>query len=306
MAFVLVFVAGNPSRPLTAFHLAEAEHLLDDDKIAFELKPRWLHIHKAAELEISGKPTPAQLADLKAVLAIDEIDVFVVPQENRRKKLLIADMDATIVTTETLDELAEFAGLKEKISAITARAMRGELDFAAALDERVGLLKGLPLSALEKTLAATRLTPGADTLLRVMRHHGATTVLVSGGFTYFTDAIAHKVGFQFNHGNTLGIEGAALSGKVLPPLLDKNAKLTYLNEYREKLGIASTDIMAIGDGANDLPMLLEAGLGLGVYPKPVVAEALDNGIVYSDLTSALYIQGYTGVDIDAAPHLKVS
>jgi phosphoserine phosphatase len=306
MAFVLVFVAGNPDRPLTAFHLAEAEHLLDDDRIAFELKPRWLHIHKAAELDISGKPTPAQLADLKAVLAIDEIDLFVVPQENRRKKLLIADMDATIVTTETLDELAEHAGLKEKISAITARAMRGELDFAAALDERVGLLKGLPLKALEETLAQTVLTPGAKTLLRMMRHHGATCVLVSGGFTYFTDAIARQVGFNFNHGNTLGIEGDALSGKVLPPLLDKNAKLSYLNEYKEKLGLNEEDIMAIGDGANDLPMLLAAGLGLGVYPKPLVAQSLDNGIVYSDLTSALYIQGYTGVDIDAAPHLKVS
>lgn len=301
MAFVLVFVAGNPARPLTPFHLAEAEHLLDDDKIAFDLKPRWLHIHKAAELDIAGKPTPGQLRDLKTVLAIDGVDVFVVPQANRRKKLLIADMDATIVTTETLDELAEFAGLKEKISAITARAMRGELDFAAALDERVGLLKGLSLGALEQTLAATDLTPGAETLLRVMRHHGATAVLVSGGFTYFTDAVARKVGFHFNHGNTLGIEGDALNGTVIPPLLDKDAKLTYLKEYRDRLGLASADIMAIGDGANDLPMLLEAGLGLGVYPKPLVADSLDNGVVYSDLTSALYIQGYTSAEIDAAP-----
>lgn len=298
MSFVLVFVAGNPDRPLTDADLAQAA----DAKTV----PRWLHIHKAAEIPLTARLDPARLAALRATLARDRIDVFLVPSAGRKKSLLIADMDATIVVGETLDELAACGGMKERIAAITARAMRGELDFIAALSERVGLLKGLPVAALEETLAATRLTPGASRLVGVMRHAGATCVLVSGGFTFFTEAIAHQVGFTSSHGNRLGLDNGVLDGTVLPPVLDKDAKLAFLREYRDRAGLASVDVMALGDGANDLPMLLEAGLGIGVYPKPLVREALDNNIVYSDLTSALYIQGYTQAEIDLALPIQSS
>ena len=297
MAFVLVIVAGNPATPLTPGHLAEVERFLDEQALRFASRLGWLHIHKAAQMVLGDKPSLEQMQGLRALLSPDQIDVFVTPHEHRRKKLLIADMDATIVTTETLDELAECAGIKDKISAITERAMRGELDFREALYERVGMLKDLPLIALQQTLNATELSPGAETLLNVMRHAGATCVLVSGGFTFFTSAVAARAGFNFNHGNTLGIKDDKLTGTVEGAILDKQAKLNFLEEYRTKMGIEVTETVALGDGANDLPMLLNAGLGIGYHPKPLLLETLENCIIHTDLTSALYIQGYTEQDI---------
>ena len=298
MSFVLVFVAGNPAKPLTPGHLAEIERFLDDAVIRFAPAPRWLHIHKAAEIALDDKPLPAQLQSLKDLLDPHAIDVFIIPAAGRRKRLLIADMDATIVTGETLDELAAAAGLKHEIASITARAMRGELDFHAALTERVGMLKGLSVTALHATLAETKFSPGAETLVKVMTARGATCVLASGGFTFFTGAIAAKAGFQFHHGNTLGIENDRLTGEVIPPILDKQAKLNFLTQYKNRMGLDVEDTMAVGDGANDLPMLENAGLGLGFRPKPVVLQIIETCIVHSDLTSALYIQGYTWQEID--------
>lgn len=306
MSFVLVFVAGNPDLPLTPGHLAEVERFLDDASLRFSTKPSWLHIHKAAEIGLGDKPNPEQLAVLKALLDPAQIDVFVTSSEHRRKNLLIADMDATIVTTETLDELAEFAGLKDKISAITARAMAGELDFAEALHARVAMLKDLPVSALQATLDATVYSPGAETLIRVMRHAGATCVLVSGGFTFFTKAVAHHVGFNFNHGNSLGMSDGKLTGEVTGAILDKHAKLRFLQDYSEKMGLEPAQTLAVGDGANDLPMLEAAGLGLGYQPKPLLLERLENCIVHTELTSALYIQGYTWQEIESALHSDTS
>lgn len=300
MAFVLVIVAGNPATPLTLGHLAEVERYLDEQALRFAARLGWLHIHKAAQMVLGDKPSPDQLTQLRALLGPDQIDIFITPHEHRRKKLLVADMDATIVTTETLDELATFAGLKDKISAITERAMKGELDFAQALHERVGMLKDLPLSALQQTLDATEFSPGAETLLTVMRHSGATCVLVSGGFTFFTNAVAARAGFNFNHGNTLGIQGDKLSGQVEGSILDKHAKLRFLQDYTAKMNLNPAETIALGDGANDLPMLENAGLGLGYHPKPLLLEKLDNCIVHTDLTSALYIQGYTEQDIGHA------
>ncbi len=294
MSFFLVFT-GSDIRPS---HLAKIEGFLDENVIRFSTKPRWLNPHKAAEIRVDDKPLPNQWAKLKELLAPDRIDVFVTSSENRRKKMMIADMDATIVTTETLDELAEHAGLKDQISAITKRAMAGELDFEAALNERVGMLKDLGNEVLHKTLEETRLSEGADILVKVMAASGATCILVSGGFTFFTKVIADRAGFHFNHGNELHIENNALTGKVTPPILGKESKLQYLNEYAAKKGLSAQDVFAIGDGANDLPMLEAAGLGVGYYPKPLVLERLDNNILYSDLTAALYIQGYTAEEIN--------
>lgn len=296
MSFFLVFT-GSDIRPS---HLAKIEGFLDEHVIRFSTRPKWLNQHRACEIRVDDKPLPDQWAKLKEMLAPDRIDVFVTAAENRRKQMMIADMDATIVTTETLDELAEHAGLKDKISAITKRAMAGELDFEAALHERVGMLKDLQNEVLHKTLEETQLSEGAEILVKVMAASGATCVLVSGGFTFFTKVIADRAGFHFHHGNVLHVENNALTGKVTPPILGKEAKLQYLNEYAAKKGLSAKDVFAIGDGANDLPMLEAAGLGVGYYPKPLVLERLDNNILYSDLTAALYIQGFTAEEIEKA------
>ena len=295
MSFFLVFT----STDLRPNHLAKIEAFLDDHHIRFSTKPKWLNPHKAVEFRVGDKPLPDQWQKLKELLAPDRIDAFVIAEENRRKKLMIADMDATIVTTETLDELAAHAGLKDKISAITKQAMAGELDFEQALRERVSMLKSLQKDVLHKTLEETELSHGADTLVRVMAASGATCVLVSGGFTFFTKVIADRAGFHFHHGNHLELVDDILTGLVTGPILGKDAKKSYLLEYADKKGIDVREVFAIGDGANDLPMLETAGLGVGYYPKPLLLEKLDNCILYSDLTAPLYIQGYTIEDIEA-------
>lgn len=209
----------------------------------------------------------------------------------RKIDLFIADMDSTIVQEETLDELAAHAGIKDKVAEITRRAMNGELDFHAAIRERVGLLKGLPETALHETLAKTTLTKGAKELVGTLKSQGATCVLVSGGFTFFTGAIAEICGFHHHHGNTLIIENSHLTGEVGEPILDKNSKLEFLNHYVEKLGTQMQNTITIGDGANDLPMLLAAqnggGLGIGFCAKPVVAEQLQTNIATPDLGEVL-------------------
>jgi len=297
MIHVLVLVSGNEQKPLSLGAIAHAETLLENNGILCD-EPHWLHPHKAAELHLSAPMGEGLWRLLRDELGADLIDVFQVPQHNRRKKLLLADMDATIVEGETLDDLAAMVGLKDKIAAITARAMRGELDFRAALTERVRMLSGLPVTALMDTLSAMKINQGAETVVRVMRAHGAQCYLVSGGFTYFTGAIAERCGFNGHHGNVLGIAGEALSGDILPPILDKDAKLAYLRQYRDALGLGADDTAAIGDGANDIPMLEEAALGVGFYPKPLVKEKIANCIIHTDLTSLLYVQGYTWQDIE--------
>ncbi len=253
---------------------------------------QWLKQGIAADIRLNQPLGRAALNYIRAQLEPQKIDVFQTAGENRRKKLLLADMDSTIVTGETLDELAAYAGIKDKIAAITARAMNGELDFHAALRERVGLLEGLSDSKLQETLDETHLTSGAKTFVQTMKKHGAHCVLVSGGFTFFTAAIAAQTGFDNHHGNTLDIQGGKLTGKVIEPILDKQSKLTFLNEYADRQNLILDQALTIGDGANDLPMLQAAGLGIGFHAKPAVVEQLDNMIRFGDLTSALYAQGY--------------
>jgi len=219
---------------------------------------------------------------------------------NRRKRLLISDMDSTIIGQECLDELADFAGLKAEVSAITERAMRGELDFAGALTQRVAMLKGLNLSALEAChRERVRLNPGARELVATMKAHGARCVLVSGGFRYFTSRVAQMAGFQADRANTLNDDGVALTGEVGLPILGREAKLVALLEETAAFGGTADDAIAMGDGANDLDMIRAAGLGVAYKAKPIVAAETRARIAHTDLRAALFFQGYAVGEIVA-------
>jgi phosphoserine phosphatase len=263
-------------------------------------EPKTLRLLNAFDLPFDGDP----ISVLKAAREIAKdtgLDVNVLPAENRKKKLLVADMDSTIIAVECLDELADMAGLKPAIAAITERAMRGEIEFEAALRQRVGMLKGLPLSALEKTYAErVRLNPGAKSLVATMRAHGAHTLLVSGGFGYFTTRVAAAAGFHAEQGNRLLDDGIALTGEVGTPILGREAKLKTLEDAVARLGITFAESLAVGDGANDLAMIQKAGLGVAYHAKPVVAEAAGASIAHNDLTALLYLQGYRDSEITQA------
>jgi phosphoserine phosphatase len=221
------------------------------------------------------------------------LDVCVQPWEGRSKRLLIADMDSTIIGCECLDELADFAGVKAEVAAITERAMRGELEFEGALRERVAMIRGLEVADLERCFAErVRLNPGARTLVRTMASGGARCVLVSGGFTFFTAKVAELAGFQAARGNWLKVEGDRLTGEVGDPILGREAKLQTLLEEAAALGIGPDAALAIGDGANDLAMIEAAGLGVAYRAKPLVAERAAARIDRGDLTAALHFQGY--------------
>lgn len=229
---------------------------------------------------------------IKQTLSNKPVDVFVTHSEFRKKKLLIADMDSTIVQSETLDDLASEVGIGEQIAAITKRAMNGELVFADALNERISLLKGVSADLLEKTWQHTQLNKGAKTLVATMKKYKAYTALISGGFTFFTQNVANICGFDENHANRLSISDNKLDGTVIPPILGKEAKLFHLKRLTEELKINPQETVTIGDGANDLPMLTHAGLGIGYYPKPIVAEQIVNIIQHTSLESVLFMQGY--------------
>jgi phosphoserine phosphatase len=256
----------------------------------------------AFDLPVVGTGTLTWARDLARGLTLD---INLMAAAKRKKKLLIADMDATIIDVECLDELADMAGLKPKIAAITERAMKGEIEFEAALMERVGLLKGLKLEALERTYSErVRLNPGAKSLIATMRAHGAHTMLVSGGFSYFTRRVAEAAGFHAERGNTLLDDGAVLTGAIAMPILGREGKLQALEEAAAKLNIGLDETLAVGDGANDLAMIQKAGqnggLGVAYHAKPVVAQAAGASIAHNDLTALLYLQGYTDSEISRA------
>jgi phosphoserine phosphatase len=214
-----------------------------------------------------------------------------------RAKLFLADMDSTMIEQECIDELADFVGLKAEVSAITERAMRGEIAFEPALRERVALLKGLPVSVIDEIIEKRlTLSPGARTAVQTMKAHGAYTCLVSGGFTLFTAAIAARIGFDEHRANTLMVANERLTGEVAEPILGREAKRATLIELRDKLGLAPDETMAVGDGANDLDMLQEAGLGVAYCAKPAVAAAAHARIDVPDLTQLLALQGYAPAD----------
>jgi phosphoserine phosphatase len=254
--------------------------------------PDWLAPEHAADLPFAGLATDQAHAAARHALADQPVDIIAQAATGRRKRLLIADMDSTIVTTETLDELAGQAGIKDRIAAITKRAMNGELDFESALRERVGMLKGLPVEAMERTWAETELMPGATQLVATMRAAGARCALVSGGFTFFTGRVAALVGFHEHHSNTLLEADGRLTGHVADPILGRNAKLATLKRLAAEEGIALEATLAVGDGANDLDMIQAAGLGVAYHAKPVVAAAARARVEYGDLRALLFAQGY--------------
>jgi phosphoserine phosphatase len=257
----------------------------------------WLSHGHAFDIAFLGDVVAVKDAARAAILDTP-CDINMVAAARRRKRLLVADMDSTIISCECLDELADMAGLKPRIAAITERAMRGEIEFAPALRERVAMLKGLPFDALERTWRERiRLNPGAKALVATMKAHGAHTTLVSGGFTYFTARVAAETGFDDVQANTLLDDGTALTGKVREPVLGREAKLAALETDVARLGIEFADTLCVGDGANDLDMIRRAGLGVAWHARPVVAEAAGAHIDHGDLRALLYLQGYRDDEI---------
>lgn len=260
-----------------------------------EISLNWLAGGIACDLAAAGRPKSYKsLADdIRDALAGAPVDVVAQPAQRRRKRLLVADMDSTIIQQECIDELAEFAGKRAQIAAITERAMRGELDFENALTERLSMLAGLPEHALDQIFQnRITLTPGAGVLVRTMKKFGARTALVSGGFTYFTSRVAAAAGFDFNDANILEIKNGRLTGRVVGDIRGRAAKEAALTRYTESLGLSFSETLAVGDGANDLAMLATAGLGVAFRAKPAVALAADARIEHGDLTALLYIQGF--------------
>ena len=253
----------------------------------------------AFEIAIDGET--AQIAPpLRRLAEARLLDVNIVPHDNRRKSLLIADMDSTIVTSETLDDMANLAGLSDAILPITYRAMRGELDFEAALDERLALFAGLPASLVDDALATVTLSGGAEALVRTMRRNGASCYLISGGFTAITGPVAARCGFTGDHANNLETADGTLLGSVTKPVLDAGAKARFLAHYCDKLGISQADAVCVGDGANDLPMLQAAGFGVAYQGKPLLREAVPLQLNHTDLRGLLFLQGYREDEFTAA------
>jgi phosphoserine phosphatase len=291
MSFVATLVS-NPAAPALAVSALEDARAL----VPAAEPPDWLSPGLAADIPF----TPAAgfdhraLADrLRAAVAPRPIDVVVQPLAHRRKRLLLADMDSTVIGQECVDELAAHVGLKRHVAAITDRAMRGEIEFAPSLRARVALLKGLPVAAIDEIIAQRiRLTPGARALVATMRASGAYTCLVTGGFTVFTQGVAAQIGFDESRANTLVVGAGRLTGEVAEPIFGGGDKLATLIGLRERLGLLSEETLAIGDGANDIAMIEAAGLGVAYHAKPAVAAAAAARIEHADLTALLFVQGY--------------
>lgn len=266
-------------------------------------EPVWLAPEVAADLPFAPPPghDNARWAEAaRSALADRPVDVVVQPAAGRRKRLLVADMDSTIIEQECIDELADGLGLKADVAAITERSMRGEVPFEASLRERVALLRGLDVAHATR-IVVERITPmpGAATLVRTLRAAGATTVIASGGFTIFTAHVAHELGFDRHYSNRLVVEGGRLSGTVQEPVFGRASKRATLRALREELGLSPEETMAVGDGANDLAMLEEAGLGVAFRAKPAVAAVARARVDHGDLTALLFIQGYAVTEFAA-------
>jgi phosphoserine phosphatase len=296
--YSLVLVSPSDGPPLEPSLVSSSYRWLPDGD---RQTPLWLSEGEACEIgfmvedEYEELGLPGILAkDIREDLIGDRpIDVAVVPAERRRKKLLVADLESTIIEKECLDELAAYVGLRAQISDITARAMRGELDFETAVKERVGLLKGLDARSLEKVYTErVTVARGAETLVRTMSKNGAWCALVSGGFTFFTERLAKRLGFHTHQANSIEIREGRITGRVTEPILGREAKLAALQRLTAERAIKADETLAVGDGANDLAMIKAAGLGVAYRAKPIVAAEARVAIQYGDLTALLYLQGY--------------
>ena len=294
MEMVLTLIAGPRGRsrlPRLAPAIAAA--------LGIGSKPDWLAPGQACDLvlDVASPARPEETA--RALVKGAGIDVLVQPVAARRKRLLVADLESTIIENEMLDELAERLGIRPQVAEITRRAMNGEIDFVAALEARVALLKGMGARVLEKAAARIRLTPGARALVATMRRAGATTALVSGGFTVFAEPVAATHGFNRVVANRLDLVGGRITGTVRRPIVTRDTKRQALLSLATELGITPAQTIAVGDGANDLPMLAAAGLGIAFHPKPMVAEIARWHLDHADLTGLLYTQGYRKDEIIA-------
>lgn len=289
MPSILVAIANPERAALDSVLIAELGKRL-------EATPRWLAEDEAADMMVDGLDPPAVkaiAAELVVALADPAaLDLAVLPAGSRRKRLLISDMDSTMITVECIDELADFAGVKTDVAAITRRAMNGELDFAGALHERVALLAGLPESVIDEVYAErVRMMPGARILVQTMRRFGAITALVSGGFVPFAERVADALGFETVVANRLEMADGRLTGRVLAPITGADAKLSTLKQLIRSHDLTPDDALAVGDGANDRPMIMAAGLGVAFHPHEALAVASDVVIQVTDLTALLYLQG---------------
>ncbi|PTV95148.1 phosphoserine phosphatase [Rhodobacter aestuarii] len=283
--FIATLLANPTAADLTAIAVESLRNAWGGGEL------RWLAPGIAAEFALESVPENRWQVweDLQGM----GVDLVVQPQAGRRKQMLLADMDSTMIQQECIDELADVAGVGAQVSEITARAMNGELDFEGALTERLGLLTGLPESVIARVIAE-RITfmPGGHDLLRTMKANGAYCALVSGGFTAFTAYVAETLGFEEHRANVLGIENGALTGIPVKPILGREAKVQAFHDITARLGLAPEQVMAVGDGANDLGMLKLAGAGVALHAKPSVAAQCDIRINHGDLSALLYIQGY--------------
>jgi phosphoserine phosphatase len=293
MSSVLVatLIADPAKEPLSEATVDRAAQALNGIE-----RRRWLDEGVAADLVFTGD-LKTKRAALERALAQEPIDVIVQPLAHRRRRLLVADMDSTLIDQECLDELADVAGVGDRVAAITERAMRGEVAFAPALRERVALLAGLPEAVIGDVLKdRITLTRGARTLVQTMRANGAHVAIVSGGFRQFTGAIRERLGADEDRANTFIIEGGKLTGEVIEPILGEGAKLSALKEVAAAMGLTLDGTLAVGDGANDLPMLQAAGLGIAYRAKPKVAAGAGARVEHADLTALLYAQGFARKD----------
>ena len=289
MSFTLTLISAPADPAVSADLVAEVQSIINVDT-----EFAWLMEGVACDFVIPRHPDFANLrAEIFAKLGSAPVDQIFQPREGRRKKLLLADMDSTMIQQECIDELADEVGLKEKVSDITARAMRGEIEFEPALKERVGLLKGLSLDIVDKLFEERiTFTPGGKALIQTMKANGAYCALVSGGFTHFTSRVRDMLGFDEDRANLLIEQNGRLTGDVGMPILGKDAKLARLNELIAEHKLSREDTMAVGDGANDLPMIMAAGAGVALHAKPKVAAQANYVINHGDLTGLLFMQGY--------------
>ncbi|MFO0996464.1 MAG: phosphoserine phosphatase SerB [Alphaproteobacteria bacterium] len=283
---------GNPERaPLESTHIEAAAAALRAQGAAVEA-PDWLGEREACDVPFTGLPSDAALAALRRSLRDNPIDIAIQPVSGRRKAILVADMDSTMITSESLDELAVHAGVGDEVKAITARSMNGEIDFREALKVRVAMLKGLPTSALEDVARGIVPTAGAATLIATMRASGAYTVLVTGGFSYFSTRVCRQLGFDRGVANVLEIVDGQLTGRLVEPVLTRDGKRQTLLDIAAERRVSLDATLAVGDGANDLEMIRTAGMGVAFRAKPVVASVARTRVDHGDLTALLFFQGY--------------